>query len=514
MKVVVALTGASGSMGRETLRQLFEIEAIEKVKVLMLPTNSEKTLFKKWKKLYGNRIEPVFGDISVFTDVLKLVDGTDYLFNLAAVIPPKSDHFPEKAYEANVLGPKNLVEALEKMKNPPKFVHISSVAVYGNRNYKHPWGRVGDPLLPSVFDVYAQQKMIAELFVTESKLEFWCILRQTAMLHNKMLTNNMKDGLMFHTCYNTPLEWVSAKDSGLLIKNILLADLENKTQKLWKNIFNIGGLEKNRTTGYGTFDDGFKIIGGSSEAFLKPHWNALRNFHGMWFSDSDELNDMFDFVHQSKEEYWEEILANHKYYKIAKIIPPKVISFLAIERLLLDENAPRYWIRHHDDAKVFASFGDSENIKILSKKWSDFALLEKNQNVEVSDYQKLLNCPTKLYHGYDEEKPLSTLDVSDFEAVAEYRGGEFLKKDHKAGDIYSKAKWRCSENHEFEMSPFSVLKGGHWCPNCNQFNVWNYDKLAKKNKFLASIWYDSHARNENKLYYFANGKAKFEDFGD
>lgn len=514
MKVVVALTGASGSMGRESLKQLLEIEEVEKVKVLMLPTLAEKRLLKKWKKIYGNRIQAVFGDISCFTDVEKLVEGVDYVFNLAAVIPPKSDHFHAKAYNANVLGPRNLVDALERMENPPKLIHISSVAVYGNRNYKHPWGRVGDPLLPSVFDVYAQQKMKAELFVTESHIPFWCILRQTAMLHNRMLTNNMKDGLMFHTCFNTPLEWVSAKDSGRLIKNIVVYDLQNKTQKLWRNIFNIGGLEKNRTTGFGTFDDGFKIIGGSGEAFLKPHWNALRNFHGMWFSDSNELNDMFDFVKQSKEEYWEEILDNHKYYKIAKIIPKKVISFFAIQRLLLNNNAPRYWIRHKDYAKVYAYFGNDENIKMLSKKWSEFVLLEKNQNIEVSDYKALLENPTTISHGLNEEKPLDELDINDFISCAEYRGGSFLSKEHKKGDLYSPAKWTCSENHTFELTPFSVLRGGHWCPYCNEFNVWNYDKLAKKNKFFASIWYDSHAQNENKLYYFTGNKAEYKQIDD
>lgn len=509
MKIVVALTGASGSMGRETLRQLFEIENVDKIKVLMLPTFTEKKLYKKWKKLYGDRLEVIFGNIACLDDVKTLVDNVQYVFNLAAVIPPKSDHFHDEAFDANVIGPKNLVEAIESLSNPPKFVHISSVAVYGNRNYKHPWGRVGDPLLPSVFDAYAWQKMTAELFVTESHIPYWCILRQTAMLHNKMLTNNMKDGLMFHTCFNTPLEWISAVDSGRLIKNIVVYDLENKAHNLWKNIFNIGGLERNRSTGFGTFDDGFRIIDGSGEAFLKPHWNALRNFHGMWFSDSCELNYMFDYVKQSKEEYWNEILANHKYYKIAKIIPKKLISLLAIQRLHLNNNSPRYWIRHGDHAKVVAYFGNHENVEFLPKKWKDFTLLEKNQMIEVPDYQTLLNNPTKLNHGYDESKQLSELSVEDFKGVAEFRGGEFLSENHTTGDLYSPANWKCSEGHKFTLSPFSVLKGGHWCPECNKKYIWNYDMLSKKNKFYAQIWYDSHAINENKLYYFDGDVAKY-----
>ena len=76
-----------------------------------------------------------------------------------------------------------------------------------------------------------------------------------------MLTNNMKDGLMFHTCFNVPLEWVTARDSGLLIKNIIKRDYEeNGVKNFWKRCFNIGGGARNRVVmapmliGMGDFD--------------------------------------------------------------------------------------------------------------------------------------------------------------------------------------------------------------------------------------------------------------------
>ncbi len=58
------------------------------------------------------------------------------------------------------------------------------------------------------------------------------------------------------------------------------------------------------------------------------------------------------------------------------------------------------------------------------------------------------------------------------------------------------------------MTPFAVLKGGHWCKECNKLNQWNYDKLAKTNKFLAEVWYDTHSTNENMYYYFKDEIAR------
>ena len=94
----------------------------------------------------------IYCDISVKEDIVKVVDKCDNVFNLAAVIPPKSDKCPELSYLANELGPHNIIEAIEERPNI-KFIDITSVALYGHRNAKHPFERVGDPLLPSVFEV-------------------------------------------------------------------------------------------------------------------------------------------------------------------------------------------------------------------------------------------------------------------------------------------------------------------------------------------------------------------------
>ena len=39
------------------------------------------------------------------------------------------------------------------------------------------WGRVGDPIKPSMFDYYAVSKVAAERYVIESGLKYWVSLR-------------------------------------------------------------------------------------------------------------------------------------------------------------------------------------------------------------------------------------------------------------------------------------------------------------------------------------------------
>lgn len=42
MSVIIALTGASGNMGRECLRQLLELDEVEKVKILVRRTPKDR----------------------------------------------------------------------------------------------------------------------------------------------------------------------------------------------------------------------------------------------------------------------------------------------------------------------------------------------------------------------------------------------------------------------------------------------------------------------------------------
>ncbi len=499
MNFTVALTGATGNMGKETLSQLYELNCVGKIKILCLP--EEKRKGRKLASVYKDKVSVIFGDISDAEACKKLTDGADYVLNLAAVIPPRSDKNPTKSENCNYLGAKTLTDCIAAMPKQPKFIHISTVALYGNRNHLHPWGRVGDPLLPSPYDAYAMSKLRGERYVLDAELQKWAVLRQTAMLHSRMLTDNLSDGLMFHTCYNSFLEWVTAHDSGKLMARIIEEDSEGRAENFWYKCYNIGGGDANRGTGYDTFNGGFEIIGGSTEKFMKPHWNASRNFHGLWFYDGDVLEKMFGYQSQTVEWYWKEILRTHRYYSAAKIIPPSWISKLAIQRLLKDSNSPSEWKRRGDDCRVFAYFGENSE---LPSDWKDFPLAVRDTVPGAAPYAVLRDITKAelLNHGYDENKPDSELDAEDMRSAAAFRGGKLISANMKKGDLYTKLRWECADGHRFDASPYTVAKAGHWCPECVKDYVWDFDRLAKRNAFFAQVWYDSHDRNENKRYSF------------
>ncbi|MDE5548050.1 MAG: NAD-dependent epimerase/dehydratase family protein, partial [Clostridia bacterium] len=143
----VAMTGVSGNMGREALKQVFELKEVDRVRVLLSMKKKNNRLAQKLVSTYQNRIEIVRGSVADLNVCRQLVKGVDYVVHMAAVIPPASDASAKKSFECNAMGTVTLVEAVKELERQPKFIHISTVALYGNRNELHPWGRVGDPLL-------------------------------------------------------------------------------------------------------------------------------------------------------------------------------------------------------------------------------------------------------------------------------------------------------------------------------------------------------------------------------
>lgn len=505
----VALTGVTGNMGREVLNEVLRLPFVSKIKVLVLPDDKR---IKNIKKLKNDKIEILKGNLADFEICKKLVEDVDFVVNMAAVIPPHSDQNPQKAIECNQIGVDRLVKAIENLKSQPKFIHISTVALYGNRNSKHLWAKVGDPLLVSPFDIYSATKLRGEFRVLESEIKNFAVLRQTAMLHKNILFDNISDGLMFHTCFNAPLEWVTAHDSGVLIANIIKRDFERKDldEIFWNKCFNIGGGRANQITGFNTLDDGFKIIGGSAKDFFEPNYNATRNFHGVWFYDGNVLDDMFHYISQNEKDFWNDIKKSHKYFSLAKIVPKSLIKKFVIKRLFKSPNSPAYWHKHDDEAKMIAYFGGKEKFEQLGKDWKKFPLLVENrdENGREIDYEALKNKENAslIDCNFEGNKKIK---IQDLENIAKGHGGKLLSKSFKSAD--DKLEWENCDGEKFFARAYTVL-AGHWMSSIYKENVWEFDRLSKADKIYAQLWYDSHDKNEDNKYYFDNDfKARIEN---
>ena len=503
----VFITGVSGTMGSEALKQIAQTENF-RCRILLRPKKPNIKLAKKLQK--NENIEVLFGDIQNYGDCLAGVKDVDYVLHCAAIIPPAADHHHDEAFRTNWQGTQNLLHAVVESGQieKTKFVYIGTVAEYGNRTFKHPWGRVGDPLMPSAFDMYAASKVKAERAVIESPL-CWVSLRQSGILYDDVLFNNMNDGLMFHTCWNTPIEWATARTSGLLLKNLVEKDTNGTLgAEFWKKVYNIGNGKTARVTGFETLDRGFKMMGRSAVEIFRPEWNASRNFHCMWFADSHILNKYLDFQHEGFEEFFSKLEKKLWYFKLGKPFP-RLVKRFAIIPLLRTNNAPGFWVTHNLKKRVDAFFGSLEAYQAISRSWENFPLLCRNQNPETGtflDYEALKDEASLaanavlLNHGYDETKRTTELDIGDMQQAAAFRGGECINKTMTRGDMYSPLQWQCHNGHRFAASPYLVLKTGHWCPECCSVPPWNFGELAKHIPFYAQLWYDDHTTDETESY--------------
>lgn len=511
--MMIALTGATGAMGGEVL---FSLMHDTDVTVRCIVFEREKKLpsfVKKIFKRFKGRIESFRGDIARKEDCERLIAGAEYVVNCASLIPPKSDHDPEGTERSNFLGTKNLVDAIVEAGNTAAYIHIATVAMYGFRPYPHPWGRVGDPLFSSDYDCYSLQKLKAERYVLERGLKKFVSLRQTAVLHKYMFANNIKDGLMYHTVLNSPLEWVTDRDSGVCIKNLVERDRRGELDGFWNKIYNIGGGKNCRDTGYESLDAGFALMGSSLKKLFKPNWNATRNFHGVWFYDSDELENFLHFRSESIEDFWARMKKKYPYFKLAKIVPRPLLVKFVFKRLFKNTNAPMYWVKHGKEGYLKAFFGGREAYENIGEDWENFPLLAEGKTAQGEvDYLSLKDKDgAKKYllsHGYDETKPLDALGFEDLQGAAAFRGGECLTEDYAPGELYRKLSWKCREGHTFTATPYTVLKGGYWCPCCEP-KPWRYGALADI-PFYGQVYFDSHTPAETAdVFPLSDGEEDF-----
>ncbi|MDE6586166.1 MAG: NAD(P)-dependent oxidoreductase [Clostridia bacterium] len=503
MSKTIALTGTTGAMGGEVLLSLLQSDKQFNIRAILFDKEKKIPSFvKNTLKKYRDRVYAFKGDISRYDDCAHLIDGADYVINCASLIPPKSDHNPTGTYQSNFVGTKNIVDAIAASGRADDIglVHIATVAMYGHRAYPHLWIRVGDPIISSDYDVYSMHKLKAEKYVLESGLKKFVSLRQTAVLHKYMFKNNLKDGLMFHTTYNGALEWVTDADSGILCRKLVEKDTDGQLDNFWNRIYNIGGGAECRITGFETFEEAFGIMGGGAKKFFKPNYNITRNFHGGWFMDSDDLEEKLEFRNETNADFWARMNKKYAYYKAGKLLPAPLVAAMVIKPLLKNTNAPKFWVNKGKSGRVKAFFGGETEYRKIPDKWDDYPLLCENKLPDGSevDYKALKDIANAknyaLDHGYDDSKPLNEITLEDLKSAAKFRGGKCLAKEY-GGELHNKLLWKCRDGHEFTLTPFTVLKGGYWCPHCCEPKPWKYGAIADI-PFYGQVYFDSHDDTE------------------
>ncbi|MDR2047666.1 MAG: NAD(P)-dependent oxidoreductase [Clostridiales bacterium] len=298
MKKRVLLTGASGSIGYQTLQKLIEKDL--DITVLDLPGKKSRGLLEKFR----NKIKILYGSVNDTDLVDKAISGADIVIHLAAVIPPLADKNCELAKKVNYFGTENIVNAI-KYFNPRCFlIYSSSISVYGDR-VENFMINVGDELNASEGDYYALTKIAAERMIREAGIGY------TIFRFSAIMGLPHTDPLMFHMPLDTKLEIASSNTTARA-----LAEACFHTEELNGRVFNLGGGVKCRTD-YKTFLAEMLKIYGLNFKHFKAEAFAERNFHCGYYEDSHILNGILDFQRETLDEYYAYVRKN----------TPKVLRF-------------------------------------------------------------------------------------------------------------------------------------------------------------------------------------------
>ncbi|KAK8898027.1 hypothetical protein M9Y10_000277 [Tritrichomonas musculus] len=507
-KKTVFITGATGVMGKATLDEFVQHLNEFQIKLLVRPSKQNKKMMAKYLSKYNEEksIEIIWGDLSNYNDVLRGVKGSDYVLHIGGLVSPRADTLPYLTQKINIGSAQNIVKAVlaQPNRNEIKVCYIGSVAETGNRNYPIHWGRTGDPIKVSIYDHYGLSKVLAERVFVESGIRNWVVMRQSGILHPGLF-NNM-DPIIFNVPMNDVLEWCTVEDSGRLMLNLVKKDNDKELPKeFWNRFYNIGSGENYRLTNYEFENLIFENIGlGKIDNSFKPNWFSSKNFHGHYYIDSDLLENYLKFRENVPTiEYFQRMIKKVDfYYRIANYLPfKKLISFFVkmFMRLIASTKTMGTldWIKNNDTGRITAFYGSLEEYKKIPTDWKNYKI--EKFNTSLKDGIK-----RKLNHGYNEDKPLSELDIDDLKEAAKYRGGEVVSKTMVKGVLNRKIMWKCGHcGHTFMATPALIILGGHWCPHCYiPQNSWNYDSIAKSNPFFAQVWYHDHKINENNVYHF------------
>jgi nucleoside-diphosphate-sugar epimerase len=224
----VLLTGAGGNIGQSTLEKL--LSRGHQVRCFDVPTKANRRLLRRFR----GRAEIVWGDIRRPEDLATAVDGQEVVIHLAFVIPKMSvtgvdcEDRPQWAYEINVSGTRNLLQAMRAVSAPPRILFSSSYHVYGRTQHRLPPLTVTDPVQP--IEHYSYHKILCEQMVRGAGLT-WSILRLSATLPLRL----QLDPGMFDVPLDNRMEFTHTKDVAVAIANAL------ECPDAWGRILLIGG---------------------------------------------------------------------------------------------------------------------------------------------------------------------------------------------------------------------------------------------------------------------------------
>ncbi len=331
----ILLTGASGTIGIEVLKQLAELYS--KYDVTIFDIKLTKTV-KRFTP-FRNIVTIIYGNIANESELAPACNNQDIVIHLAAIIPPLADDNPVLSHNVNVVGTQNLIKLLELYSPKAFLIYSSSISVYGDRLHT-PMINIGDTLRPSDGDEYAKTKILAETIIQNSTLD-WTIFRLAAIMGGHKVSK-----LMFHQPLKTSLEIATPRDTARAFVKAI-----DKQAQVSKTIFNLGGGENCRIMYDDFLSESFKIFG-LGEMDFKPNSFADKNFHCGYYADGDVLEQILSFRKDDLAIYFES-----EKKKVSPLTKAMISMFkFPIKKYLQSQSEPRAAFLKKDKSKMHHYF--------------------------------------------------------------------------------------------------------------------------------------------------------------
>ncbi len=363
-------------MGRAGFLELYKRKERFDIRLLARDSGKNRRMLKKY--LDDPAVTVIWGDLTRYEDVLKGVEGADYVLHVGGMVSPAADYYPEKTLKVNVGSAENVVRAVLAQPNADsiKVVYIGSVAQYGDRNVPNHWGGVDEPQVPAEFDMYAVSKIRSEEIFENAGLKKWVSLRQSGILYPGIL--KALNPTAFHVPVGGVLEWATIEDSGRLLAQVCEDWVPDE---FWNRKYNISSGGQYRMTNY-EFET--RLLNGlglpGPEKVFEPQWFALKNFHGMWYTDADVLEDYLHFRSNTPvDEYFASMKSKLPWFYSLAFLAPAWAVKLFMKPYAFEKGMGTQWWVENDEEKFIAYYGSHEAYEAI-KSWDDVrpAPLEKN----------------------------------------------------------------------------------------------------------------------------------------
>jgi len=132
----IVITGGTGSLGKVLLRRLLSGEMGQPKKIIVFSRDEAKQHSLRMEYLqrkkatdeviyrnFANLLEFRIGDVRDYHSVCEVLCDADVVFNAAALKQvPTCEYFPFEAVKTNIVGPENIVRAIQELKLPVETV--------------------------------------------------------------------------------------------------------------------------------------------------------------------------------------------------------------------------------------------------------------------------------------------------------------------------------------------------------------------------------------------------------